>query len=206
MTSTHTNDTDNIRSCQNITPSEVKLTLHHQLPGIELVSPMCVSDGSICYLSPDHKVDAGSTAQIGFNIDLTRDESVGVLMYKLQRKNAEQLNGDDTFSEDGATCTLLIMIWNVNSFKDFYVYSRVIEQDKGCVWDRDKLIKLAKRYSLLGIQHCFIEEAWLTHDGIALMTSLNTTCEAECYKLEMTISEPSTNNDTQRPWHIDLDR
>jgi hypothetical protein len=46
----------------------------------------------------------------------------------------------------------------------------------------------------------------LTHDGIAFMTSLNTTCEAECYKLEMTISEASVNGDTQRPWHIDSDR
>jgi hypothetical protein len=43
------------------------------------------------------------------------------------------------------------------------------------------------------------------HDNTVLMTSLNVTRE-ECYKLEMTISEGSIKDDTQRPHYIDMDK
>jgi hypothetical protein len=205
MTSAYTNDANTIQSRQNNAPSEIKLVIHRQCTGIKLVSPMYASDGLICYLSPDHRVDAGSIAQIRFNVDLTQSESVGILMYKLQRKNTEQSNEDTTSSEE-VTCTPLIMIWNINSFNDFYVYSRVIEQDKGYVWDRDKLMKLAERYSLFGVQHGPIKDTWLTSDNTALTTSLDAIHEEECYKLEMTISEASISDNTQKPWYIDLDR
>jgi hypothetical protein len=202
----HNSNANTVQSYQNSVPTEVKLMIHHQLPGIELVSPIYASDGSTCHLLPDPRVDAGYTAQIGFNIDFTQDESIGALIYKLQRKSADQSNEDTTSNEDGAPCTQLIVIWNVNSFKDLYVYSRAIEQDQGYVWDSDRLMNLAKRYCLLGIQHCLIEETWLTHDGIAFMTNLNVTCEAECYKLEMTISEAIIDRDAQRPWDLNLNR
>jgi hypothetical protein len=40
MTSTDGSDTDTTQSSQNDTPSKVKLMIHHQFPGIELVSPI----------------------------------------------------------------------------------------------------------------------------------------------------------------------
>jgi hypothetical protein len=104
---------DTIRQRPNDAPSKVKLVIHHQLLGIELVSPMYVSDGATCYLLPEHRVRAGSTVQVGFKIDLTQGESVGVLMYKLQRKCVDQSNVYLAPSEE-VTCTLLI-IWNVNN-------------------------------------------------------------------------------------------
>jgi hypothetical protein len=206
MESTYINNANTIQPRQNNTPSKVKLMTHHQFPGIELVSPMYVSDGATCYLSPDQKVDAGSTEQVDFNINLNQRESIGALMYKLQRKNISQSNEDIISSEDELTCTMLIIIWNVNCFKDFYVYSRIIEHDKDRVLNRDSLMKLAEQYSLFGIQYGPIEEAWLIYDDIRLMTSLNAIHEEECYKLEMTISEPSANRSVQRLWHIDSDR
>jgi hypothetical protein len=202
----YNSNANTMQACQNNAPSKVKLMIHHRLPGVELVSPMHVSDGSTCYLLPDHKVDTDSTAQIGFDIDLTQGESVGALLYKLQKKSTDQSDEDITSSEE-TMCTQLVMIWNVSSFKDFYIYSRVIEQDKDRARDRDRLMKLAKQYSLFGTRHSLIEETWQTHDGIVFMTSLNIACETECYKLEMTISKINRiYADTQKPWHIDLDR
>jgi hypothetical protein len=78
--------------------------IHHQFPGIELASPVYASNFTTYYLSPDQIVDADSTMQAGFNIDPTQDESIAILMYKLQRKNIDQFdekvifNGDDMHS------------------------------------------------------------------------------------------------------------
>jgi hypothetical protein len=47
----------------------------------------------------------------------------------------------------------------------------------------------------------------LIHDNTVLITRMNVTREEECYKLEITVAESSIeNNDTQRPYYIDLDR
>jgi LAS superfamily LD-carboxypeptidase LdcB len=59
------NDTDAIQSSQNDASSKVKLIIHNQFPGTELVSPLYYSDGVTCCLSPDQKVDIGSTTQVG---------------------------------------------------------------------------------------------------------------------------------------------
>jgi hypothetical protein len=64
-------------------PLEVKLIIHNQFPGVELVSPVYASEGAKRYLSPDQSVDFGSTTQAGFDIDLNQDEPTGALIYKL---------------------------------------------------------------------------------------------------------------------------
>jgi hypothetical protein len=61
-------------------PSKVKLIIHHQFPGIELVSPICAGKCATCYLSPDQSVVVGSTTQAGFNINPDEDESIGILI------------------------------------------------------------------------------------------------------------------------------
>jgi hypothetical protein len=205
MVSIHASNAGIIQPCQSNVPSKVKLMLHHQFPGIELVSPTYVGDGVTCCLSPDQIVDTGSTMQTGFSIDSARAGSISALTYKLQRKNVDQFN-EETISSEEATCVQLFMIWMVNSFKEFCVVLSLLEHDKDCIWGRDELMKLAKYRSEFSIQHGFIEETWLMHDSTVLMTRMNVTREAECYKLEITISESSINKDTQRLWYIDMDR
>jgi hypothetical protein len=51
-----------------------------------------------------------------------------------------------------------------------------------------------------------IESTYLIHDNNVLMERVNTTREAEYYKLEMTISEGSIKDGTWRPRYIDVDR
>jgi hypothetical protein len=192
-----------IQPNQNSPPSKVKLIIHNQSPGIELVSPVYCSDGAECYLPPNQRVDFGFTTQVYFIIDLDQ-ESIGSLMYKLQRKNIGEFSEKTMSSKDEATCIQLFIAWNVNNSREFCIYSCLIEHDKGHIWDRDRLMKLAKHYKLFDMQHGLIEETWLIHDNTALMTSLNVIREEECYKLEMTIS--SIKDGTQRPLYIDLNR
>jgi hypothetical protein len=194
-------DTDYMNDAPKMT-----LVIHHQFPGVELASPIYYSFYAIWYLSPDQCVDAGSTMQAGFNIHPDGNQSVGVLMYKLQRKNIDQPNGE-AISNDASTCIQLVMVWNVNSSsKEFYVNSYLMEHDNEHVWDKARLMLLAFKCELVNIQHSPIEYTWLMRDNTVVMTSLNATCEEECYKLEMTISETSINDDTMRPQYTDVNR
>jgi hypothetical protein len=183
-------------------PLEVKLTIHNQFSGIELVSPdYGSSDGAKCHLSPDQRVVVGSTTQAGYNIDLTQGKLIGILMYEL--KDKKQFNKNAISSEDEARCIRLFMIWKVNSHKEFRVTSDLIEHAKGLIWDGGELTKLVNCYELGYIQYVTVEKTYLMHDNTVLTTRVNVTREKECYKLEMTISEGSVKYDTTRLWYYD---
>jgi hypothetical protein len=194
-----------IQSHQNSAPSKAKLIIRNQLSGFELASPMYVSHGATCYLSPDQKVDIDST-KVGFNIDPSQDKSISALMYKLQRKNVDEFNGEAVSSEDEATCIQLFIIWKVCKSGKIFVVSDLIEHDKDHVWNSDKLMKLTECSKLYDIQHGFIKKTWFMSDNTVLMTNLNITCEKEHCKLEIIISEGSINDNIQRPRYIPLDR
>jgi hypothetical protein len=201
MTSAHdTSNTDTIQLHRNSAPSKVKLMIHHQFSGVELLSPLCYSNGATCCLSPEQRIDANSTMQIDFNVDPAREESIGVLMYKLQRKNTDQSD------EDKATCIQFVIIWKANNSEGFRLVSRLIEHDKSHVLDRNELMKLIRYHKVFNIQHEPVEKTWLIHDNVVLMTRVNITYEEECYKLEITISEGNMKDDTQRPLCIDMDK
>jgi hypothetical protein len=206
---TSTDDTGNvatIQSFQDNTSSNVTLIIHNRSPGIELISPVYADRHATCYLSPDQRVYAGSTVQVSFNIDLFLwGEPIGILMYKLHGKNTDQSNEEAISSEYEATCVQFVIIWKINRSKKFLVASHLIEHDKDRVWDRVELMKLTEYYKLYDIQHAPTEETYLIYDNTVLMTKMNATHEEDCYKLEMTISEASINEDTQRLRYIGLD-
>jgi hypothetical protein len=125
------------------------------------------------------------------------------LTYKLERKNTEQFNKDDLSNEDKKTCVQLVITWGFNGSNEFLVFSSMFEYYKN-FWDEYRLLELVKwyRYKLYDIQHCPIEETYLMHDNTVLMIRVNVTYEEEYYKLDITISETSLKDDTQRLWYI----
>jgi hypothetical protein len=187
-------------------PSKMRLTICHQFPGTELVSPVYAGIGVICYLSPSQRVNVDSTAQAGFDIHFSRGKPMGILMYELKRKNTKQFNKNVTSSGDETRCIQLVMVWEVNDSRELCVVSYLIEHDKGCIWDKDNLMKLAKWYKLYDVQYVPIEVTYLMRDNRVLMTRANVTREVECYKLDMTISETSIKYNTWRLWYIDVGR
>jgi hypothetical protein len=204
MESAH--DADTIQPHQNDVPSKVKLVIRHQFPNIELISPAYIGKYVTCHLPPDQRVNVGSTMQAYFNIDLTRHEPIGVLMYRLQRKNVKPSNKDVMSNEEESTCIQLFIIWKVNRSKEFWVASYLIEYDKSHVLDKNGLVKLAKGCRVFNIQDVPVEDTWLIHDNAVLMTRMSVAREKAYYKLNMTISETSTNDDTQRLRYIDVNK
>jgi hypothetical protein len=75
-------------------------------------------------------------------------EPIGILVYEL--RNTRRFNKDVISSEDEATRTQLVIIWKVNSSKEFQVSSRLIEHDKDHVgigmdwWDQSSLSNYMK--------------------------------------------------------------
>jgi hypothetical protein len=197
MTSIH--DTGAILEQSTDASLKVNLMIHHQFPGIELVSPICACDGATCYLSPDQSVVVGFTTQAGFNIHPDKNESIGILMYEL---NTDPPNKEAISNEE--VCIQLVMIWKVHESGRFYAYSFLIEHDKNRVWD--ELMELARRYESFIMQHGPIEDTWLMRDHTVLMIRANVAFEEEYYKLEMTISEGSINKYTWRIWYIDVEK
>jgi hypothetical protein len=175
------------RQYKDSIPSKVKLIIHHQFPNIELVSPVYVGNGARC-LSPDQTIDVGSAVQVDFKC------SSGALSYKLQRKN----------ESNDATCTQLLIAWEVRDSGEFFVVPNIIAHDKSHIWDETRLEKLTGDCRVLGMRHGSIEDTWLMYDNTVLMIRVNVICEAKCYKLEVIISEGSIKDDTQRPRYIDL--
>jgi hypothetical protein len=177
---------------------EVKLIIHNQFPGIELVSPMYYINGATCYLSPAQRVDVDSTTQAGFDIGLTQDKSTGVLIYKLQRRNADEFNEE--------TCIRIVIIWEVHRSGKFSVASLIVEHNKSHVWDEDKSLQLIKHRDLFGMQYDLTEETYLMREHTVLMTRMSIIRKEEYYELEMTITEGSINEDTQRLRYIDMNK
>jgi hypothetical protein len=200
MTSTHSAGTN--QQHQNDTPPEVRLVVHHQFPGIELISPVYACENATCHLSPDQKVDAGSTTQIGFNItNFSQGPSwrkpIGTLMYELKRKNTKQFNKNVISSEDEAARTQFVIRWEVNESKEFRVKSYPMECNKRETWNGDRLMRMDVYRPIFSI-YVPIEITYLMRDSTVLMTRANVTYEEKCYKLEITISEGSIKDDTQR--------
>jgi hypothetical protein len=204
MSLTDNSTADSIQLSQHGAPLEVKVIIHHQFPGVELVSPVYAGNGASCYFSPDQKVDVGLTTQASFNID-SHHESLNILMYELQRKNTDGIN-EEVISNEEATCIQLFVAWKIDSSEEFYVVSDLIEHDKNRVWDRIGLMELAEHCKLFNIQHSLVEYTYLMRDNTALLKRVNIITEEECYKLEITISKTSIKDDTRRPKYIGLDR
>jgi hypothetical protein len=206
MTSTDSNNTGTIQQRWNDTLSKVKLVIHNQCHSIELVSPVYAGYSTTCHLPPDQRISVGSTMQAEFDVALFWIWSIGVLIYRLQRKNTDQPNDNIASSEEESTFIQLAIIWKINNSKEFRMVSRLIEHDERHIWNRDELMKLAKLYKLFNLRHGPIEDTYLMHNHTTLMTSLNVTREEKCYKLEVTVSETSIKDDTQRLRYIGLNR
>jgi hypothetical protein len=68
-----------------------KLNIHNQCLNVNLVSPIYViSNGLECHKVPDHNVRAGSMTRSSFIIHKTGNESFGILIYRLQRRQARK--------------------------------------------------------------------------------------------------------------------
>jgi hypothetical protein len=177
----------------------VRLEIHHQFPGIGLVSPVYAYDHVTQHSSLSQRIDADSTTQLDFAMDLTQGDPIGILMYEL--RDTKKVDNYAISSENEARCTRFGIVWMVDNSKNFYVNSFLIEHNKL------RLMRLATgNYKPYDIQHIFVEVPYLMCDNTMWMTRTKATRKGESYKLDITISKGSTKYSAWRTHYIDMDR
>jgi hypothetical protein len=84
----------------------LNITIHNQHPNLELTSPIYCNNGTVCLTSPSQQIDAGSATKASFGIVPKQRGSKGALLYKLQRRHAnetrDQPNRSIAYIEDTA--------------------------------------------------------------------------------------------------------
>jgi hypothetical protein len=141
--------------------------------GLELVSPVYYSNGTICRVSPSQQIE-------------------GALLYKLQRKYADETDNQPNSStvsiEDATKNTYLLVVWDIGHVQhNFYV--RLIECASDFTWDQDKLWALHWDCNdEIYVDYGSDAITWLMHDSAMLKTRCDIIYGSD-YKLDIVIYE-----------------
>jgi hypothetical protein len=141
-------------------------------------------------------VNTNVTTRAGFKTDAAKDDFVGILMYKLQRKKSLESNADSVFTEDKSTSIQLLVSWRYNSQNSFSVCALFIKHEDIITWNNDKLRELDSMYRVLPNDGSIIKDTWLLDDAIALTTTLKW---GMGHTIEISISEGDRKDDSVEP-------
>jgi hypothetical protein len=152
-------------------PSSLKLNIHNQCLNVSLAYPVYVTgDGLKCHRPPDYKVCAGDTVRSGFMIKKYSNESYGVLIYRLQRKQAHK---STEISEDTSSAAHLLVLWVIHKFNRSHTNVLLVEHEKEFIWIEDDLRKLYTRsHNHLMKYDSTTRDTWIMDDNMMFKTSL----------------------------------
>jgi hypothetical protein len=160
--------------------------------GLELVSPVYYSNGTICRVSPSQQIDSGAKMKASFGIAFMQNYFKGALLYKLQRKYADETDNQPNSStvsiEDATKNTYLLVVWDIGHVQhNFYV--RLIECASDFTWDQDKLWALHWDCNdEIYVDYGSDAITWLMHDSAMLKTRCDIIYGSD-YKLDIVIYE-----------------
>jgi hypothetical protein len=185
----------------DIQPS-VKLNIHNRCLNVDLISPTYVtSDGLECHRPPAYRVCVGDTMRSGFLIK-PNDESHGVLIYKIQRR---QPHKSTKISEDTSSAAQLLVIWRVFESNKSNVVVLVVEHDKRLDGNKDGLVYFHnKSFGRFRRTPGSTTVLWTLDDNTALMITPEIMNEDRI--LDITISEVERDNGIWTLAYINLKR
>jgi hypothetical protein len=186
-------------------PRSVKLNIHNQCLNVDLISPAyATSDGLECHRAPAYKVCAGDIMKSAFIINKSNHVSYGVLIYRLQRKQAHE---STETSEDTSSISRLLVFWVISKFNELYADVLLVEHAKEFVWNEDDLRELYdKNYHQLKEYDDIIPATWLMDDHMILKTSFKTENLEENFDLSISIYEEEKYDCAMRPIRISTKR
>jgi hypothetical protein len=186
----------------------MKVNIHNQYSSFQLRYWGNWTSGIVKYRDFVQKVDDGSMTIVDFKSPLTMFE--GVLICKLQRKSVESDDQSENFESDDqseSTCILLLVAWKSEDYKNFYMFTHLVEHEKQFRWSLAKLEEYCQRYAnQLCIYSDPIKDTWLTRDGTVLMTESELDFAQRDGILNITIAEGVKDNFTKIPKWIDSER
>jgi hypothetical protein len=176
----------------------LKLIIHNQCLNVNLVSSVyIINHRSKCRRSPSAKVYAGDIMRSSFII--RRNESYGVLIYRLQGKRPYKSTKVD---EDTTIAVHFLVIWYISRYKILYADVLLVEHDKAFTWNKDKLVRLYnENRSLLKKYNGTMSDTWFM-DNMVLKTTFSASDLKGNRELNISISEEKKSDDTMRPFYI----
>jgi hypothetical protein len=135
-----------------------------------LVSPTYFGHNAIWHTPPDQKVDVYTMTEASFGRDVTKNELINALMYRLQRKGGLKFSADDT--KDISMNLQLLVIWKVDNYYKSHANIMLVKHENTMTWDEDKLLEVYAMHLSLGIYSRSIKDIWQLDDATLLMTTL----------------------------------
>jgi hypothetical protein len=185
-----------------IQPS-IKLSIHNQCLNVDLVSPIYTTYGRLeCHRAPNHNAYVGDVMRCDFIVCDSGNESCGILICELQRK---QLHESTEICKDTSNAAYLLVVWGISKSNRLYADVLLIEHDKIFIWSIDKLRELyRKNVNQFRLHPVPVTETWLLDDNTALTTTSKIVDRD--LTLNIIIFETERDNSTRIPAHIDLKR
>jgi hypothetical protein len=187
------------------------MTIHNQHPDIELVAPVYFCNCGTYYEYPVEGVDTNTITRIGFRFELDQNESSGILVYGLRRKNREgsdhQSSVDTIYTkviEEASKMTRLLVTWKVKHSWGPRVKIMLVEYDNGLVLSEDKLAQLYEKVNDIYSVYHPDKDTWLMCDNTILKATHS--LENSGLRSKITISEGLMDRDVTRSRWIDSER
>jgi hypothetical protein len=172
------------------------MTVYNQHPDIKLWSPVCFFNRGTYYEYPVKSADIVTMMKIGLRFKFDQDETGGILMYKMQRKENAKPNHQsttDTISakavEDASKMMRLLVAWKIERSGKSKVHIMLVEHDSELVLNEAKLAQLYNKIDDEFSRHYdFSRSTWLVSNNIVLETTYEVVQE-EDFALQVTISK-----------------
>jgi hypothetical protein len=190
-----------------ISRAAMKVEIHNKCSDIELVEPAYFSDGAVCDMPPDQKVDPGNILNTAFRIEFGQLDFEGALLCRLRKKrtNSDQQPDTDTtnINEKWKSYVQLLVAWKVERFHEPRVYTLLGEHGERIDWTNDELKKQYNEFrGRLNVHNGAVESTWLMEDGSALKLALDRTGD-RVYGIKITIFEVQKDAHTSVPVWIE---
>jgi hypothetical protein len=183
------------------------ITVHNRYWDIELTSSVYFCNCGTYYEHPIKITYVGAIMKISFGFNPNQDESGGILMYKVQRKEntaSDQPFNIDTITEmneETSEMTQLLITWKIKHPGKPRANIMLVEYNEP-ILNEDKLVQLYNGMNDIFSGYSPSGCTWLMRDG----TTLVTTYEVKGTGLEIIISRGSESVYTMKPMWINPKR
>jgi hypothetical protein len=185
------------------------IAIRNQHPDLELTSPVYCGSNTVLHVSPSQQTDTNDTMKASFGVAFKQEVFEGTLLYKLQRRHANETDNQPSSStaciKDATTDMYLLVAWNVRDHNHIFC-ACLIECTADFVWNEDRLWALYSQHSnQIYRNYKYDGITWLMYDGEVMRTRLGVTYGSG-YKLDVNISEAIPNYYAEKPMKINPKR
>jgi hypothetical protein len=189
------------------------VTVNNQCLDIELVSPVYFCSRGTYKEYPVKRTDTGIVMKVSFGSNPGRDESGGILMYEVQKRESIRLARQSSVStiyakviKEASKRIRLLVAWKMKRSGQLKISIMLIEYDNVHTLNEDKLAQLYDKVNDIFSEHRrSSKHTCLIYDNTALNIAYEIV-RKEGLELKITVSEGLVDQGIIRPIWIESER